>query len=131
MGRILVVDDDAGVRLTLRTILELAGHEVIEASNGKVAVSSYRRNPVDVLILDLFMPEKEGLEVIMELKRDFPDVKIIAISGGGSLGIKESSLRAAGHLGAARTFAKPFKIEDIIAAVTELLGGEPQNTENH
>jgi len=121
MACIMVVDDEIDVRLTLREALELHGYSVIEASNGNAALSLYRKEQPDLLILDLFMPEKEGLEVILELKREYPDAKIIAISGGGTLGLKEGALRAAQYFGAQRGFTKPFALRDVLDAVEALL----------
>jgi len=76
-GRILLVEDDDQMLKTLRRILEGAGHQVAEAPGGKVAARLYRESPTDVIITDLIMPEKEGLGLIMELKGDFPEVRII------------------------------------------------------
>ncbi|MCP4577968.1 MAG: response regulator, partial [Deltaproteobacteria bacterium] len=83
-GRVLVVDDEKQMRTLLRQMLESAGYEVMEAPSGKVALWLFKEKAADVIVTDLVMPEKEGIEAIMELKRDFPDVKIIAISGGGT-----------------------------------------------
>ena len=88
MARILIIDDDVQVLAMLEQTLEQEGYEIVTAANGKEGVRLYREDPsdliiTDLIITDLIMPEKEGLETIMELKRDFPDVKIIAISGGG------------------------------------------------
>ena len=81
MARILIMDDEADVRDFLRRGLESAGHEVDEAIDGLEGVRQFRQNPADVVILDIFMPVKSGLEAIEELKRDYPELKIIAISG--------------------------------------------------
>ena len=86
MARILIIDDDEQVRRYLRKILEAQGHEVVAASDGKLGIELCREEPTDLIITDIFMPEKEGLETIGELRRDYPDVKIIAISGGGRTG---------------------------------------------
>jgi len=83
MARILLIDDDAPVRRTLRKMLERQGYEVEEAPDGKAGLTLYQENPADLIITDLIMPEMEGIETIMELRRRFPDVKIIAMSGGG------------------------------------------------
>ena len=83
MARILVIDDEELARFTLREILEAAGHEVVEAANGNEGTAFQRANPCDIVITDMIMPEKEGLETIVELKGEYPDLKIIAISGGG------------------------------------------------
>jgi len=117
--RILLVEDNDQMRGTLRQMLEGAGHRVVEAPNGKIAERLYRERPADLIITDLIMPEKEGLELIMELRRDFPEVKIIAVSGGGRRGPKEY-LPLAKNLGALRTFEKPFNQEDLLAAVQDI-----------
>lgn len=122
MACILVIDDDAYVRLMLRSVLEHEGYEVRDAGNGKEGEKCYRENPVDLVIMDIFMPEKEGLETIMDLKRDFPDVKIIAISGGGQIG-PENYLNMAKDLGAMRIFLKPVERKELLKAIGELLVG--------
>src|SRR4051794_7948271 len=85
--RILLVDDDAGVRLSLAKVVANAGYDVVTAANGAEAVGLWRdQKGGDLVILDLFMPEKDGLETIVELRAYSPGVPIIAISGGGSTG---------------------------------------------
>jgi DNA-binding response OmpR family regulator len=125
MARILVVDDDDQVRTMLRITLEREGYEVEEAPDGQVAISLYHQQAVDLVITDIVMPEKEGIETIMELRRSNPDVKIIAISGGGRVN-PEDYLRWAGKFGAQRSFTKPVDRVELLAAVCELLlGAEP------
>ena len=121
MARILVIDDEYPVRAMLKKVLTEAGYEVIDASNGKVGIDRYRQDPTDLVITDLFMPEKEGLETIQELKREYPEVKIIAISGGGTT-TKYNFLPCARALGALRTFPKPFDVHELLKAVKGLLG---------
>ena len=120
MARILVIDDEYPVRAMLKEVLTEAGYEVIDASNGKVGIDRYRQDPTDLVITDLFMPEKEGLETIQELKREYPEVKIIAISGGGTT-VKHNFLPLAGMFGALHTFPKPFDVKELLKAVKELL----------
>jgi CheY-like chemotaxis protein len=126
--RILVVDDDAGVRQVLRSMLVPAGYEVELAVNGRQAIEKLKAGPCALVITDLVMPEQEGIETIKVLRRDFPDVKIIAISGafGGDY------LRIAGFLGAHRTMAKPVRMETVLRVVAETLGskGEPPLAED-
>jgi len=117
---ILVMDDEEQMRTMLRMLLEREGYEVVEASDGKEGLRRYRENPTDLIITDLIMPEKEGIETIMELRRDFPDVKIIAMSGGGRLDPGQY-LRMAKNFGVRYTFAKPFEKEDLLKAVRDLL----------
>jgi YesN/AraC family two-component response regulator len=120
MARILIIDDEEQIRQYLQRILEKEGHEVVDAPDGAVGTKLYREKPADVVILDILMPEKEGLETIIELKRDYPDTKIIAISGGGRGG-KLDFLKIAQKLGALRTLNKPFTRKEIINTVQELL----------
>ena len=120
MALILIIDDDNQFRAILREMLERAGYEVVEASDGEEGIKLYREKVTDLIITDLIMPEKEGIETIVELRRDFPDVKIIAISGGGLLD-PEQYLSIAKRFGAQYTFAKPVEREELLKAVSELL----------
>lgn len=122
MKRILVIDDDDQLRQMIRQILERSNYEVLDAPNGKVGIDIYRREPLDLVITDIFMPEKEGLETIRELCREYPDIKIIAISGGSPKTEGFSSLQFAKGFGALRTLAKPFFREELLQVVRELLG---------
>ena len=81
MKRILLIDDDKAVRMTILGILEVGGYSVFETENGNTGIGLFRSNPVDLVIVDLFMPEKEGIETIMELRKGYPELKILAISG--------------------------------------------------
>jgi len=121
MARILIIDDEEQMRGMLRQMLERAGYEVIDAADGKEGMKLFRREPADLIITDLLMPEKEGLETIMELRREFPGTKIIAISGGGREGILDF-LPAARKLGACATLAKPFERQEMLDAVAKALG---------
>ena len=120
MARILVIDDDNNLRKLLRRVLESAGHEVIEAPNGSLALDMQRKDSADLIITDIFMPEKEGTEFIMDISDEFPEAKVIAISGGGNIADVDF-LNLAKNLGALKTFQKPFKQADLLAAVEELL----------
>jgi len=119
-GSILVIDDDPQIRLMMKQILEKEGFAVDLAADGEKGMQAYRKNPSDIVITDLVMPEKEGIEVIRELKKEFPDIKIIAISGGGK-NPAEVYLSMAKILGAARTFSKPFDVKELLLAIRELL----------
>ena len=122
MATILLVEDDDAVRDVLRKTLEAAGHEVEGAANGDLGLAAYRRQARDLVITDLVMPEKNGLETIMELRRLNPAVKIIAISGGGrTLGLGQLYLESAQALGAGQILAKPFSAAALLSAVTEVL----------
>lgn len=118
MGQILVIDDDPEMRAMLEQTLRAAGHEVRLAADGKSGMELNRAKPVNLVITDLYMPGKEGVETIMELHRDFPEVVIIAMSGKSGAG---SLLAATKRLGAARTLEKPFQPPELLAAVEEVL----------
>ncbi len=120
MARILVIDDDEQVLDMLYESLTLEGYDVLRASNGEEGLRLYREDPVDLIITDLIMPEKEGIETIIELRQDFPDVKIIAISGGGRIGTKDY-LQMAKIFGVQRTFTKPVAREQLLDAIRELI----------
>jgi CheY-like chemotaxis protein len=120
MQRILVIDDDEQLRALLYEILDRAGFEVVEAANGVEGLKLYRSQPADLVITDLIMPEKEGVETIMELRDQFPNARIIAISGGERAGGR-NYLPIAARLGARRTVAKPFSRQEILDAVRETL----------
>lgn len=120
MARILVIDDDEQIRDLLLLTLERAGHDVVTAPNGEEGTRLYRSQKQDLIITDILMPEKEGILTIYELRRDFPDVKIIAISGGGQFGPPSHYLEMAKHIGALRAIAKPFDSKQLHEAVSEL-----------
>lgn len=120
MASILIIDDEPGIREMLYDILESEGYEVMEAPNGKAGIKLQNELNFDLVITDLIMPEKEGIETIIELKRDFPNVKIIAISGGGRVD-PDNYLFTAQHLGADETFAKPINIEELLETIERLL----------
>lgn len=120
MARILLIEDDESVRPMLQKTLTHFGHTVIEARNGKEGLDLFATANADLLITDIVMPEKEGLEVLMELRRLHSRVKIIAISGGGR-GLASDYLFIAKQLGAGRVLEKPFSNEALLAAISELL----------
>ena len=121
MKRILVIDDHTELRQMLRRILEREGYEVVEAGDGKEGVELYRQVPADLIITDVVMPEKDGVEIIRELKRDFPDVRVIAISGGSRTLGAQYCLAAMKALGALYVLAKPFGRKELLEAVHEFL----------
>jgi len=123
MKRILLVDDDAAFREPLCEWLSRNGYEVQTAQNGSVALKLYRQQAADLVITDLIMPEAEGLETIGALRRLQPNVKIIAMSGGGRIGPIEY-LTIARNLGAHRVLAKPFSCQEILDAVESSLADE-------
>ncbi len=127
MARILVIDDDAYVLDILRRMLARQHYDVLVAANGNEGLRIFRQQladerPVDLVVTDILMPEKEGLETILELRREFPDVKIIVISGGGSFGDPGTLLHAARTFGAQYSFQKPIRRGKLLAAVEDLIG---------
>ena len=120
MGRIFVIEDDDQVRMLYRDILVKAGHEVIEARDGREGMRLFRQAPGDLVITDIIMPKKDGVETIRELKRDFPGVKIIAITGARGI---FNRLPAAENLGADIVMRKPTTVQEIVVIVTGLLSG--------
>jgi CheY-like chemotaxis protein len=120
MARILVVDDDPQIRLLVRAWLESDRHEVVEAMNGRDGLRIYRETRPDLVITDVFMPEKEGLGLIRGLRSQDRDAKIIAMSGGSKLPVGDC-LELAQMLGASAVFAKPFTANDLYEAVSKVL----------
>jgi CheY-like chemotaxis protein len=116
MERVLVIDDEPQIRSMLRLMLERAGYEVEEAPDGMEGIRIYRENPVDLIVSDLIMPNKDGIGMMIELKKEFPDIKIIAMSGGG-LNKPEGYLEGAKKLGANWTLTKPIDREELLHAV--------------
>ena len=128
MAHILIIDDEEELRATLRHMLEHDGHQVTEAANGAEGLRHYERESPDLIITDIIMPEKEGVETILALQRADPDLPIIAISGGGRLSATDF-LSMAKKLGARQTLSKPFRRSELLAVVQTCLGaGEAQHT---
>jgi len=121
MSRILVIDDEDQMRQMLKQTLERAGYEVIDAPNGEKGVQLFRESPADLVITDLIMPEKDGMETVIELKRDFPDINIIAISGGSRAMDPRDYLHYATQVGVVCTFTKPIEPQELLNAIKELL----------
>ncbi|OEU44916.1 MAG: hypothetical protein BBJ60_11980 [Desulfobacterales bacterium S7086C20] len=119
--KVVVIDDNAEIRHVIELKLRTHGYKVITAANGKEGLNLIKSKQPDVVITDIVMPEKEGIEVITEVRRDFPNVKIIAMSGGGLIGPHEY-LSWTKMMGVQRTFTKPFAINEILEAVNELVG---------
>lgn len=120
MASILIIDDDFKILQVFREILEREGYDVLAASDGREGMRLCRNRHVDLVITDIIMPEKEGLETIIELRRDLPHVKIIAMSGGGQIGA-EQYLPLAEKLGAQHTLDKPFTAVELLEAISEVL----------
>ena len=123
MARILVIDDDADTRAMLEQILKAAGHEVFLAAYGREGVMRHRACPADLVITDLYMPNQDGMETIREFRIRFPEVALIAMSGGTDSG---AMLAMARNLAAVGILHKPFLTEELIDAVAKALGGQPQ-----
>lgn len=114
MPSVLVVDDQDQVRQLIRETLEQAGYEVEEARGGKEALHRYRARSMDLVIMDILMPDQDGLEIIMTLRREFPDTRIIAMTGeSDAIGVL-NFLDVAKMLGARRTLQKPFELKSCL-----------------
>lgn len=120
MAHILVIDDDEQVRYILRRALERAGHSVAQAVDGEAGIRQYRAQPADLVITDIFMPGQDGLETILQLRREFAGVKIIAMSGGDRTGAIDLR-KEAGLFGASQTLLKPFRLAELSAVVSTAL----------
>ena len=129
MARVLVIDDDGDVRALLRLQLETAGHEVRAARDGAEGLALQRDFQSELVITDIFMPEKEGIETIRDLRDEFPLVKIIAISGGARLtaSTRAFSTRELGivatELGVTAVLQKPFDTAELLRSVESALHG--------
>ncbi|MBP7232734.1 MAG: response regulator [Syntrophaceae bacterium] len=120
MKRILVIDDDDALRNMLKKLFTSGGFDVLTAQNGEEALLLQAQRPADLVVTDLIMPNKEGIETIIEFRKQYPFAIIIAMSGGGRIPAAQY-LELAQNLGARKTFEKPFKTGEILAAVKELL----------
>jgi CheY-like chemotaxis protein len=127
MARIFVFDDEPSILLMLKKMLEKAGHEVYLALNGREGIDLFKKHKPDLLITDIIMPEKEGLETILELRKKYPELKIIAISGGGRIG-PDGYLPGAKLFGANMVFQKPLIQKEFMEAVSILLGEKDGKT---
>ena len=114
MATILIIDDEEFVRVLLRSALEAVGYEIMEAANGRIGLELYRQRQADLVITDILMPELNGLDMLLELTREFLHAKVIAISGAGG---EQNVLDVAKLLGARRTFQKPFNMPQLLDAV--------------
>ena len=122
MARILLVDDNAELLKLQGEVLRREGHVVTMATEGNEALLLVQNSVFDLVITDLVMPVREGIETIVELRRIAPSLKIIAMSGGGKVDAKDY-LTIARQLGAVQTLAKPFSKKDLLEAVSGVLGG--------
>jgi DNA-binding response OmpR family regulator len=127
MAKILVFDDEPSILLMIKKMLEKAGHEVDIALNGKDGMELFEKNKPDLVITDIIMPIKEGLETILELRKKHPGLKIIAISGGGRIS-PDGYLPGAKLLGADMVFQKPLVQKEFMEAVSMLLNKNKGNS---
>jgi DNA-binding NtrC family response regulator len=123
MARLLIVDDDIGFQNTVRRMAERLGHEVGTAANGVAALKQFRSHPADVVLMDVYMPDADGIETTLKLSQEFPGVRVIVTTGGGYLS-REITLDLAGRLGAFRTLPKPFSVGELRAAIDAALAAE-------
>ena len=131
MKRILVIDDEPHILLMVKKMLERAGYEVDLASNGSEGLRLFRELMPGLVITDIIMPEKEGLETIREMKRISGDLKIIAMSGGGKISA-DNYLETAKIFGASRLVEKPFSQKQLLTYVEELVGpGREDNSKSN
>lgn len=122
MIKILLVDDEIITRKTLSLALAREGYDVVAAEEGGHAIRLLKKYTPDVVITDIIMPERNGIEVILEIKKNYPSIKIIAISGGGRLHAN-THLNVARDLGVAAVMLKPIKIEELKAAIEQCMSG--------
>jgi CheY-like chemotaxis protein len=116
MAKILVIDDEESVRALFVKALQGDGHNVLEAPDGKIGLDLLRKNKPDLVVTDILMPEADGLEAIMAIRKEHPGIKVIAVSGGGKFPA-EACLSLAEKLGAAEVLDKPVKLAELLGAV--------------
>jgi two-component system response regulator (stage 0 sporulation protein F) len=120
MATILVIDDEQSIRGLLKEVLEKLGHRVIEAGNGRKGLEMYQKHPVDLVIMDLLMPDTDGLEATLQLTREYVGAKVMAMTGAQG---DRNFLDVAKLFGARRTLEKPFGVNELVQAVQEELAG--------
>ena len=122
MAKILIIDDDQWILKVFQQILESDGHEIVTAVDGQEGIDVYRRerDSIDLVMTDMVMPVKDGLKLIMEMEKEFGDVKIIAISGGGIIE-PERYLTLAESIGTRKTLKKPVNKQELLDAVNDVL----------
>jgi len=120
MPTVLVADDDAGTQSMISSVLTLSGHSVLQVGNGSECMARMALQNVDLAIIDIFMPEMDGLETLLELRERYPDTKVICMSGGGSGGNMEY-LQMAKTIGADFILAKPFTARAVVDLVKRVL----------
>ena len=120
MARIMVIDDETAIRSLVRRLLERAGHTVLEAADGEAGLRQLRIEPVDLVLTDIYMPGEDGIATMRRLRREWPQIKVITMSGGSRAGPVDLNENAAA-MGAARTLSKPFDALDLLEAVRAVL----------
>jgi DNA-binding response OmpR family regulator len=120
VSHILVIDDDSELCATMQEMLQAEGYKVSVAADGEQGIALQRKKPASLLITDIFMPNKEGIETIRDFRKEFPNVPIIAMSGGGRLN-RPGILFTAQELGAEAILRKPFKMSDLLRSVAAVL----------
>jgi len=123
MARIIVIDDQEPIRRVVRRALEKEGHEVLEASDGELGIALLEREPADIVITDIFMPGMDGIQTLREIRKRFPAIKVIAMSGGDSTGLLDLR-HDAELLGALKSIQKPFNARDVVDLVRDVLSSE-------
>lgn len=121
---ILVIDDEPSICIVLKKMFEKAGYRVLTAENGIKGLKLFRENEVDLVVVDLIMPEKDGIETIQDIKAVAPDIHIIAISGGGMIKA-DLYLNLAEKVGAVTSFEKPVPMDGMLSCVADLLDETP------
>ncbi len=121
MSRILVVDDDAVVRKSIRATLEAAGHESVEACDGEAGLEVLQKNKIDLAIVDIWMPNVDGLNFLRQLPEEFQEIPVIMISGGGTGATLEQATTMALVRGASEVLFKPFEPDELTALIDKLL----------
>jgi len=120
MARIIVIDDQEPIRRIVRRALEQEGHEVLDASEGEMGMQVLERHTADVVITDIFMPGQDGILTLRQIRKKFPAVKVIVISGGDSTGLLDLR-HDAELLGAVKSLQKPFTAAELIQTVRDVL----------
>lgn len=129
MSTILVIDDDAQILHLCQALLEREGYTVVAAETAEAGIAACRSQSVDLVLTDIIMPDKDGFETIGEVRSEFPDIQIVAMSGGGRLGPGDY-LPLAMKLGAGDVLAKPFTREELLTTVASLLPAEDETAES-
>jgi CheY-like chemotaxis protein len=120
MARVIVIDDQEPIRRIVRTALERAGHEVLDAGDGALGLQLLERHAADVVLTDIFMPGMDGIQMLRQIRKQFPAVRVIVMSGGDSTGMLDLR-RDAELLGAVKSLSKPFTTHEIVAAVNGVI----------